>query len=96
MGIKKKALEEADGLKTNHENSGSGGVHGLGAQHELTRIPDPEDISGDGPRAEHHEPLMRVHSNRGGGRTDGLAATHHTTRIHDAADVEPEIMDHDR
>lgn len=91
MGIKSKALAAAGKLHSNHENDGSGGSHGLGAQHHLTRLPDPEDITGDGNPGT-HEPLKRVVSNSGGGPTHGMAATHHTTRIHDAEDVEPEIM----
>lgn len=92
MSIKSKALSGAGRLRNNHENDGTGGTHGLGAQHHITRLPDPEDISGDGP-PETDESLMRVHENRGGGATHGMAATHHTTRIHDAEDVPTEIME---
>lgn len=83
-------MKAPEGTKKNHLNDGSGGSHGLGARHHITRIGDPEDISGDGnPGA--HEPLKRVHENRGGGPTHGMAATHHTTRIHDAEDVPTDI-----
>ena len=78
-------------IRSNHENDGTGGTHGLGAQHHITRLPDPEDISGDGPPPT-HEPLKRVTRNSGGGSTDGLGATHHRTRIHDAEPVETDIM----
>jgi hypothetical protein len=47
MSVKSKALSGAKNLHQVHENDGDGGSHGLGAQHELTRLPDPEDISGD-------------------------------------------------
>lgn len=91
MGIKSKALAGAGKLRANHENDGGAPTHGLGATHHLTRIADPEDISGDGNPGT-HEPLKKVHENRGGAPVHGMAAQHHTTRIHDADDVPPEIM----
>jgi hypothetical protein len=83
-------MKAPEGTRKNHMNEGP--HRSLAAQHERTRLPDPENISGDG-RVETHEPLKRLHENRGGSRTDGLAARHHTTRLPDAEDLHTEIMD---
>ncbi len=87
-------MKAPEGTRKNHLNKGGGGADGLGAQHHLTRLPNPEDISGDGNPGT-HEPLKRVTKNQGGGGSHGMAATHHTTRIHDAHEVPADIMDKD-
>lgn len=88
MGIKSKAMAGASKLHEVHENKGQ--HRSMAAQHEKTRLVDPENVSGDGNPGT-HEPTLKNHHNRGSGATHGLAATHHTTRIADAPDLETEI-----
>lgn len=85
-------MKAPQAVRKNHLNDGGGATHGLAATHHTTRLPDPEDVSGDGP-PETDLTLKRVHNNDGGGATDGFAATHHVTRIHDAENLPVDIME---
>ena len=83
-------MKAPQGIRKNHLNQGP--HRSMAAQHEKTRLPDPEDISGDGP-ASAPQGLLGNHRNAGGGATDGFAATHNTTRLNDAHILPINIMD---
>ncbi len=77
------------GIRKNHLNHGP--HRSMAAQHEKTRLPDPEDISGGGnPGCD--DTLLAVHENKGGHK-GGMAATHHVSDNPDAHELPVDIMD---
>lgn len=83
------------GARKNHTNSGGGSTHGMGAKHHLTRLVDPEDLSGDGAPAT-PQSIRKNHLNdgQGGARGNfGMAAEHHITPQPDTPALPVNVMD---
>lgn len=84
-------MKADEGIRKNHLNHGP--HRSMAAQHEKTRLPDPEDITGGGnPGCD--DTLLAVHENKGGHK-GGMAATHHQSEKPDVHELPVDIMDKD-
>jgi hypothetical protein len=83
-------------LRSNHQNSGGGGTDGLGAQHQLTRLPD-APLAGTGKRPSAPEGTLGNHLNTGGHTgvmDDSLGRGRSPMRqTPDATELETDVMD---